>query len=630
MTYIGPTRAASSPPGARARHAGGAPPTPSTPRRLGALGIGLIMEEAGKGARLVFRYPSSPPSFFLDRGHGAHEDPKGGKACGRRAASSSKSPNTTPATHGRPGAASADAAHQDFHASSSTDLFFDLPARVLAKLFRPKRFLCGQPLTLNVSGTTFCCRAELFDAPPPVEGGGDDSPHHDHRPLVLFSVIVALAPLVPSPADGDLSRSPASRCPSEPSEANENFHQSRSDGAFKTIRKVHRNLARLCRVLVREEHRCRYVSRQCNMLQKIRTDYILSSSCSPTQSAGGDGGESNHAATGGDGNLKKGERAKGNAAKGPPPLSPKPSMTKGTDSGKADADLDDTPLDYPRAQRREHVQNLIEIMLSASSRDVDGPPAAGPSRGGGGDPVGTEQYGNLARELAHAFHCMASLSATPHAFLSRATARDGVVYINRHIAVSLEPVDAPPSEEARRRKQPCRPYHTLLFSNSSPMEVLQGLTDHEHSNDMTTSPSISHSLRRIIPHVQSTKSLHEIGWDAGLAAPHVMDAANLLIQNGICMAVMPVLRKNRYACADGVVPKMSSLALPFWQTFGVRSRRCRFYSGGGARNAITGVPYLFVVVSALTTSAEGSAASPTLGEAADLLSGKEPVADEMA
>jgi len=192
-----------------------------------------------------------------------------------------------------------------------------------------------------------------------------------------------------------------------------------------------------------------------------------------------------------------------------------------------------------------------------------------------------------------------------------------------------------------------RPYHTLLFPNSSPSEVLKGLMD--GVNDMTTSPSISHSLRRILPHMQPRKSLHEIAWDAGLSLPYVMDAANLLVQSGICVAVMPVLRKNRYACADGVVSKMSSLALPFWQSFGVRSKHCKFYWGGETaggsedtdddttlreRNFSVGAPHVFVIVSALTTSVEDGSAimqnngnrvnvssSPTLGQAIDSLSG---------
>lgn len=616
----------------------------TVPRRLGVLGIGLIMEEVGKGARLVFRYPSSPPPFFLDYRRATDaEGEANGNNMAEHQALCNKSPSNASKKKSRPGPSSADTSSNEFNnLSGSIDLFFDLPARVLSKLFRPKRPLCGQPLTLNVSGTTFCCRAELFDSQPSTIGVGEDFNH----PLVLFSVIVALAPLGPSSADKEIPLSHSSQYPFDFSGAinrdanaensqtqSSSTQNSRSDGAFKTIRCVHRNLARLCRVLVREENRCRYVSRQCNMLQKIRTDYILSSSSSSTQSLGSDGGEANSTTAGGEGNSKKGEGT-GNTSAGPPPLSPKHSASKGQDTNKSNVDVDDRSMDCPRAQRREYVQNLIDILLAAS------PPAVDHSHADG-DFAGRDQHGNLARELAQVFHCIASPSATPHAFLSRATAQDGVVYINRHIAVPFDAVQAHQSDEARSPKKACRPYHTLLFPNSSPVEVLKGLTD-EHSNEMTTSPSISHSLRRILPHVQPRKSLHEIGWDAGLALPHVMDAANLLIRSGICMAAMPVVRKNRYACADRVVPRMSSVALPFWQTFGARSKHCKFHWGDAAagstglddgttyrkRNVTTGAPHIFVVVSALTTNSENSSASPTLGEAVDLLSGNEPGLDE--
>jgi len=168
-------------------------------------------------------------------------------------------------------------------------------------------------------------------------------------------------------------------------------------------------------------------------------------------------------------------------------------------------------------------------------------------------------------------------------------------------------------------------------------------------NEVATSPSISHSLRRILPHTQPRKSLHEIAWEAGLSLPHVMEAATWLVHSGICVAAMPVLRKNRYASVEGVVPKMSSLALPFWQTFGVRSKHCKFHWGSEPHNnsadvddgtsnrrrtVTTGAPHIFVVVSSLTTYAGGGSvngsASPMLGEAIDSLSGVERDLDDFS
>ena len=106
-------------------------------RQLGVLGIGLIMEEVGKGARLVFRYPASPPPFF---------------SISRGGQSDKNNTTNTSSTKNKKGEGDSIV---DSGSSDSIDLFFDLPARVISKLFRPKRPLCGQPLTL-VRSFIFC------------------------------------------------------------------------------------------------------------------------------------------------------------------------------------------------------------------------------------------------------------------------------------------------------------------------------------------------------------------------------------------------------------------------------------------------------------------------------------------
>ena len=107
----------------------------SSLRQLGVLGIGLIMEEVGKGARLVFRYPASPPPFF-SISRGGQPDMKNNKS------------NTHTSTKNKKDISKEDTTTDGSSSSDSIDLFFDLPARVISKLFRPKRPLCGQPLTL--------------------------------------------------------------------------------------------------------------------------------------------------------------------------------------------------------------------------------------------------------------------------------------------------------------------------------------------------------------------------------------------------------------------------------------------------------------------------------------------------
>ncbi|OEU14830.1 hypothetical protein FRACYDRAFT_241388 [Fragilariopsis cylindrus CCMP1102] len=47
--------------------------------------------------------------------------------------------------------------------SEDDDLFFTLTARQMAKLFRTKKALCNEPMTLRVNKTVFCCHAVLLD-----------------------------------------------------------------------------------------------------------------------------------------------------------------------------------------------------------------------------------------------------------------------------------------------------------------------------------------------------------------------------------------------------------------------------------------------------------------------------------
>ena len=736
------------------------------------------MEEVGKGARLVFRYPAAPPPYFLDRGGssgGGHSTNSNTKDVNNNGGNTHMLPgNERRGTiHGTP-VKSTRKSHTSVFAdttatnsgnnnsngnsgatsssSGSIDLFFDLPARVISKLFRPKRPLCGQPLTLNVSGTTFCCRAELFDShphgnPSTVIGGGggegsSSSSSSQSHPLVLFSVIVALAPL----ASLETTATPSSSSSSSQQPFQSHYHPttihdsagnngpystSRADSAFTTVRRVHRNLARLCRVLTREEFRCRYVSLQCSMLLQIRKEYesrvgpdgefnTSSSggavgnsgsgvgSVDVTGSGGGNGGGGAVSGGGGGGGGGSGSGSDSNkdgsssnsrrvssasggtsgvvgAGAGPPPMSPKDKRV--TSSGSANNNTtdskskvgggaspdnhDDSSLGGKMScsQRREYVQNLIEVLLAASLESVEH------------DFSGEERldfrrhHGNLARELAHVFHSLSkhddpSCPSTIPAYLSRVSGREGVVYINRHIAIPLEPVGATsiplPNFNAplsKSDKYGCvRPYHTLLFPHSSPSEILKNLLDETGSSsmnnaihtstvganimstsstagsitDMSTSSSLSHTIRRILTQLHPRKSLQELAWDVALPLPQVMDAATWLVQSGVCVAIMPVLRKNRYACVEGVVGKMGRLALPFWQTFGMRSKHCRFYLGGTSAKGVggrAGAPHVFVIVSALTTmsrnntNAQGeglpivTAASPTLGDAIDSICG---------
>ena len=612
-------------------------------RQLGVLGIGLIIEEVGKGARLVFRYPASPSPFFLPIPSTDHDGMVETIDTGveNNILRVNKSPNTSPNKRTDHNATTSKSSDSTTHHGStgSIDLFFDLKSRVFSKLFRPKRPLCGQPLTLNVSGTTFCCRAELFDSQQPSTIG--EGPN---RPLVLFSLVVALAPLASAPQQSTQQQQQAQPHFSSSVDSASVYHH--SDDALSITQCVHRNLARLCRVFKREELRCRYISRQCNMLLQIQKEYEVRIGHEITSFASGSDnvgvGSSNSSTAGIDVNPKITDTSlssKENRTSMPPPTSTSINGVQESKNSKVSVSDNNTTSrpEMTRSQRREHDLNVIEIMLAASP-----PTNINPNDDDFG---GKDQHGNLARELASVFHLLSS----PYASISsNPKFQEGIVYINRHIAVPMDSVDVnfvPSSQSQNHNPKHIQPYHTLLFPTSSPTEVLESLLDESiGGNEVTTSKSIFQCLRRILPHIQPNKSIHETAWEAALALPHVMNAARWLVRTGLCVAALPVLRKNRYVCAEGVVARMATMALPFWQTFGVRSRSCEFFWENSAsssshddamhrkssRTVTAGVPHLFFLVSALTTKLDERSAternikrpaSPTLEEAMHLLSG---------
>lgn len=500
----------------------------SDDRCLGVLGIGLVMEEVGNGARLVFRYPSCPAPIFFDQ---KSAEPSASSSASPRHRSQSVTPNSSPSKKGGVRLSttgnSSDPAIRD---SNSIDLFFDLPARILSKLFRPKRALCHQPLTLNVSGTTFCCRAELFDSQPSTVGGGEGSNH----PLVLFSVIVALAPLAAShcaaAADASAIRFDKVASPLSNNANNNTTSQNRSDLAFSAIGRVHDNLARLCRVLKREELRCRYVSRQCNMLLRLRKDYEAREG--PDNGIRAEEG----AGSGMDGNIsKKGNTASASASGSnapPSPSSPKdkrsivPPPPSASAKVKESSNHDETRPKMTQRERREYIQNLIEIMLAATCQQST--QRAEDDDNDSDDEYKQQLYGNLGRELAQVFHCLSNDSTTTNQSSLLGSIGDGKVYINRHVSVPIAPlVDGESSLE--KNESEVHPYHTLLFPKFSPSEILKDLQDESLdsiTSTLPTSSSIIRILRLVLPLTHPRKSINEIAFDVGIPLPHVMSAVS--------------------------------------------------------------------------------------------------------
>jgi len=226
------------------------------------LGVALVVDQRGTGAKLVAKYPTQPSKSPLakaltDSGEGQYANSK------------------TEMNH------------------PNNDLFFTLTARQMAKLFRTKKTLCGSPMTLTVNGTVFCCRSVMMEDDGHEEAHSGNEAANDS--LVLFSVIVAMSALV-HPAMA-MTKASTERW-LDPAvaedgqlELSQRFHVNESSIAtadarhpkvkhgrggvsseFLSIRRVHLSLARYCRVLEREERRCQYVSLQTNHFSRIRSE----------------------------------------------------------------------------------------------------------------------------------------------------------------------------------------------------------------------------------------------------------------------------------------------------------------------------------------------------------------------
>lgn len=332
--------------------------TMNHPLQYKVVGIALVVEESGKGGRLLFRYPVKP-EIANDNNNGPE------------------------------------------------NIFYTLPSSVMAKLFRPKKALSGQPMTLSVGDTVFCCRETLVSSSRWIPQKASS--------LMPFSVIVALEKI----ADGPLGRE-------VDNDADFDVVESSS---ILCIRRLHLSLARLCLAMEREERRCRYLSSQALSIVAIE-------------------------------NEVKSKADKGNVVGGVSPIAenrrhrmmiasssgttshPNTSnaSTKGNCARKTDALRD----------RQEQDQEILDSMLACKLGE-------------------SFQHGNLALELVQFFHAVASdgLSGvtTPPSVLSR---HEASVAVNKHVSVGIEVIGG---EDTEGNAQTVRPYHSLLFLGSSSIEI---------------------------------------------------------------------------------------------------------------------------------------------------------------
>ena len=138
---------------------------------LRVLGIALIVDEKGIGARLVARYPTQPVGDANEEDEVLQQEDDVKKQ-------TTMEPDDTNTA--------------DENNTEEDNLFFTLTSRQMAKLFRTKKALCNQPMTLRVNRTIFCCHAVLMD----TENSDNTAatPDNEKEPhLTLFSVVVALS-----------------------------------------------------------------------------------------------------------------------------------------------------------------------------------------------------------------------------------------------------------------------------------------------------------------------------------------------------------------------------------------------------------------------------------------------------
>ena len=669
------------------------------------LGIALVIDQLGKEPCMAFRYPTS-----VDSG----------------TANSGSSDGSVPATTGSPPYNAAGATSAGSHGASSRrseELFFTLSSRQMAKLFRPKHSLCGQPMTLSVGGTVFCFRAVLMGADPmPPESKGTANTNQpessssltssntsihsttpadnnnkapDSDPLVLFSVVIALAPQVDHissiPISGwfeatpgahnsynvnlyseqqqqqqqqqplDTASNSSRHKPKDPTNVEVDMNSNKSttstnvtttaaevesqraaSASFLAVRRVQVSLARLCRVLRREERRCRYISWQSQSFFQIRaaltqkwdesssttnnnnntnnnnkpptvvdsttTTIINTNNTSTTASrgatstrppVGGDSGTTGNAdffgktppasgsgllsgsnndivtqrhkpqhrrgnsmiaGTGGSGagggNTSLNNTLSSGSDGGLGGLLPTSSVNTNTKNLLVDGTGATNAMDAQqqhKMQLEDREQEVLEHVLASGGLRV----ASCHDSNSSNRRIASLHHGNLGRELVQVFH---ALSRNDHYFppsSSVLSGRDGVVYVNRHIAVALEAASLPKAMPSLQgiNTVTLRPYHTLIFPNASPSELLQALQ----------SSGFTAPLQQLLLMVRPSKPLTDIAVDANLPLSVTMELANYMVAHRACVAATVLTRASRLACKH--VDRIQALALDFSQTF---------------------------------------------------------------
>lgn len=404
-------------------------------------------------------------------------------------------------------------------AEDDSNVFFQLKSRSMAKFFRPKQPLCGQPMTLSVGGTVFCCRAILTNE----DSGNEQNNDSDQNELVLFSVIVALVPRKtqksePLPISGWLedkrSASISSKETIEPTGT--------ASASFLAVKNVHISLARICRVLEREENRCSFVSLQSEQFHQIRRQMET---------------ESEHRQNA----LQQSKQTPGSSSSSPMSV---------TNKGQGSSKHHRRTSSFRGIERADSARTAMKNSKGGITGSVDedqlfeamsttAPPIFPDS--------GIPHEGNLARDMMDFFHAISrseDIAPTP---LDVLMARKGTVFVNQHVAVAIESVTT-------SNHRIVWPFQTLLFPKVSPVQLRE---------TMATSSITPGRLQQLLLVLSPQKALCEL--DTNLPISNIIEIAEYLVSQGVAKPFAVLLSSTRLACKD--LTRIENLSLPFIQTF---------------------------------------------------------------
>ena len=386
------------------------------------------------------------------------------------------------------------------------------------------------------NGTTSAEKAQTSDPTLPAPTSNND--------LILFSVIVALVPKRPCssvPITGWYEDSLTTSPGANPSRTGNSRSTSET---FLSVRRVHLSLARLCRILEREERRCKYVSSQTHQFHLVRQE--LKSKWLKARRASDDTGVAvSHASS--TTNSPVSVASKGHRRNRSSSYIERSSNMASQESGTSG----NSAFQYTEEFQQEYVDIIMAETYASSTSS-------------GRDDSAPKQlhHGNLARELVQVFHALGrndlSFPPTPAALIS---GRRGTVFINRHLATFIEAVSSLDISQGVGQighGSNVQPYDTILFPQSSAAELLEAV-----SSSSSGPPRAIHQLLQVV-HPQ--KSLTEAAIEANLPLQTTLDLANYLIEQGVCVPSHVLSQSSRLACRPmGIVPKVS---LAFTQMFG--------------------------------------------------------------